>query len=72
MRRQGCTCAPRKCDFGLNEMRDDEGEGDWMSIQEALSRSNVVSSLGSETSGTVVVCRPGPAGFTHLLTHKHT
>lgn len=57
MRRRGCTCA-QKCDFGLNGMRADEGEGVWMSTQEALSRSNVVSSLGNETSGTVVVCWP--------------
>lgn len=47
--------------------------------EEALSRSNVVSSLWSETSGTVVVvCPPRLAGFTLLLTqwkenaHTHT
>lgn len=57
-RQRGCTCA-QKCDLGLNGLRDD-GEGGvvWSSTQEALSRSNVVSSLGNETSGTVVVCWP--------------
>lgn len=37
---------PGRRDFRLSEMRDDEGEGIWMSTQEALSRSNVVLSLG--------------------------
>lgn len=68
---QGCTCA-QKCDFGLNEMRDDEGEGVWMSTQEALSHSNVVSSLGNETSGTGVVCWPWLTGFTHLFSQSQT
>lgn len=62
VRQQGCTRA-QNCDFGLNEMRDDEGEGVWMSTQEALSHSNVVSSLGSETSGTVLV-----TGWFYLFT----
>ena len=42
-----------------------------MSTQEALSRSNVVSSLGTEASGTVVGVLAF-AGWFYSLSHKHT